>query len=395
MSELLSHLRVVDLTRVLAGPWATQALADFGAEVIKIERPGVGDDTRSWGPPWVGEANDPNAQLNSGYFQSANRGKRSVCVDLTNDQELTQLKELIRSADVLVENYKTGALAKYGLDYQSVSELNPKIVYCSVTGFGQTGPRANEAGYDAMIQGMGGLMSITGVAEGEPGAGPQKVGVAVADLMTGMYALSGIQAALLYREQTGEGQHIDISLFDTQLAWLANQAQNYLVGGEVPQRKGTGHPNIVPYQAMPTADGYMMLAVGNDAQFKRCCDVIGLPDLPSDERFTTNSARVAHREILVPMIETQLKTQTSTHWIAQFNDATVPCGPINDIGQAFDEPQAKARGVVQTLQHPVIGDVPSVANPLKFSKTPIAYRLAPPMLGEHTHNYIKQDGLNE
>jgi len=389
MSQLLSHIRVIDLTRVLAGPWATQTLADFGAEVIKIERPEKGDDTRSWGPPWAGEPNDPDAQMNSGYFQSANRGKRSVCVDLNDQDQLEKLKELIRSADVLVENYKTGALAKYGLDYESVSKLNGKIIYCSVTGFGQTGPRASEAGYDAMIQGMGGLMSITGVADGQPGAGPQKVGVAVADLMTGMYALSGIQAALIYREKTQQGQYIDISLFDTQLAWLANQAQNYLVGGTVPQRKGTGHPNIVPYQAMPTADGFMMLAVGNDSQFVRCCEVLELGEIPLDPRFATNASRVAHRDQLVPVLEEKLKMRPSADWIRLFNDATVPCGPINDVAQAFAEPQAKARGVVQMLQHPIIGAVPSVANPLKFSKTPIKYDLAPPMLGEHTDEYIK------
>ncbi len=386
MQQALSGIRVVDLTRVLAGPWATQALADMGAEVIKIERPGTGDDTRSWGQPLTGS--EVGGAVNSAYFQSANRGKRSVCVDFSSAEQLSQLKALVESADVVVENYKVGALAKFGLDYESLSKINPRLVYCSITGFGQTGPRAHEAGYDAMIQGMGGLMSITGPSDAESDAGPQKVGVAVADIMTGMYALSGIQAALFHRERTGEGQAIDVALFDTQLAWLANQAQNYFVSGHSPQRQGTAHPNIVPYQAVPTQDGYIMLAVGNDGQFSRLCEALAVPELANDERFSTNPQRVANRDVLLPLLFERLKTQPSQHWLQLFNSMTIPCGPINTVGEAFGEAQAQARNVEQQIEHPVMGAVKTVANPLKMSKTPIQYSLAPPMLGEHTHEYL-------
>lgn len=389
MQQPLSGIKVVDLTRVLAGPWATQSLADLGAEVIKIEHPSRGDDTRAWGKPLANSPTDTAA--NSAYFQCANRGKRSVCIDIKAAAQLAQLKQLIAGADVVVENYKVGALVKYGLDYASLSAQHPTLIYCSITGFGQTGPRATEAGYDAMIQGMGGLMSITGPADGEPGAGPQKVGVAVADIMTGMYALSGIQAALFHRQRTGEGQYIDVSLFDTQLAWLANQAQNYFVSGESPVRQGTAHPNIVPYQAVATSNGYIMLAVGNDGQFARLCQTIGLPQLADDDRFSTNPQRVAHRDQLLPLLLAALATKTSQQWLELFNEATVPCGPINSVGQAFEEPQTAARETIQTINHPTMGEVATVANPLKFSKTPIQYNLAPPTLGEHSGQYLSDD----
>ncbi|QOW19480.1 CoA transferase [Lysobacter ciconiae] len=379
----LDGVRVLDLSRILAGPWATQVLADFGADVIKVERPEGGDDTRGWGPPWLHDANgQPTAE--SAYYLCANRGKRSVAIDFTGQEGQRLIREMARHCDILVENYKVGGLAKYGLDYASLKAINPKVVYCSITGFGQTGPYAKRAGYDAAIQAIGGLMSITGEPEGSPGGVPQKVGVAATDLMTGMYAVSAILAALRHAERHGEGQHIDLALLDTQVAWLANQASNYLVGGEVPQRQGSAHPNIVPYQVMPTADGYFMLAVGNDGQFARFCEVLGDPELVTDPRYATNAARVANRDRLVPYLEQRLAAQPSAHWLAELERATVPCAPVNRIDQVFDDPQVQARGMRIELPHPTAGHVPGVANPVRFSSTPIAYGHAAPGLGEHT-----------
>jgi crotonobetainyl-CoA:carnitine CoA-transferase CaiB-like acyl-CoA transferase len=381
MSGPLTGVRVLDLSRILAGPWATQVLADFGAEVFKIEKPEGGDDTRRWGPPYLKDAEGKDTEL-SAYFVSANRGKYSIALDFTTQEGQATLHHLIKHCDVLVENYKVGGLKKYGLDYDSIKAINPAIIYCSITGFGQTGPMAQEPGYDAIIQGMGGLMSITGEADGKPGGGPQKVGVAVADLMTGMYAVSAITAALYHREKTGEGQYIELALLDTQVAWLANQNMNYLIGGDVPQRCGTAHPNIVPYQAMPSKDGHFMLAVGNDRQFRRLCEVIGCPELATDPRFATNQQRVVHRECLIERLLQIFNQKASGEWLTLLKAAQVPCAPINSIKEVFEDPQVKARSLLFELNHPQLGAVPQVANPIKFSKTPIEYGKAPPALGE-------------
>ena len=385
----LDDVRVLDLSRILAGPWATQVLADFGADVIKVERPEGGDDTRGWGPPWLHDM-DGKPTAESAYYLCANRGKRSVAIDFTGEQGQALIREMAKHCDVLVENYKVGGLAKYGLDYASLKAINPKLVYCSITGYGQTGPYAKRAGYDAAIQAIGGLMSITGEPDGTPGGVPQKVGVAATDLMTGMYAVSAILAALRHAERHGEGQHIDLALLDTQVAWLANQASNYLVGGVVPQRQGTAHPNIVPYQVMATSDGYFMLAVGNDGQFARFCAVLGEPGLSADPRYTTNAARVANRDQLVPYLAQRLATRPSAHWLTELDQATVPCAPVNRIDEVFADPQVQARGMRIELPHPTAGHVPGVANPVRFSATPIEYGHAAPGLGEHTDTVLAE-----
>lgn len=376
----LVGVRVLDLSRVLAGPWATQGLADFGAEVIKIERPGIGDDTRAWGPPWLHA--DPQAQ--SAYFLSANRGKKSVAIDFTDARGAALVRELAQYADVVVENFKVGALKKYALDFESLSQLNPRLIYCSITGFGQTGPTAHLPGFDAMIQAQGGMMSLTGVMDNEPGAGPQKVGVAIADLMTGMYAQTAITAALVHRQSSGVGQWIDLSLLDCQVAMLANQALNYLVSGNVPQRLGNAHPNIVPYQSFACSDHMLMIAVGNDRQFAAFCQQIGHPEWATDSCFCTNAARVAHRALLVGLCAEILKTQPVAYWQALFDDANVPCGPINDLAQVFAHPQVQARSMQFCLNDADGAPVPQVANPVRFSNTPINYAQPPPRLGEHT-----------
>jgi formyl-CoA transferase len=385
----LSNLTILDLSRILAGPWATQMLADLGAEVIKIEKPGEGDDTRRWGPPWLTAA-DGTPTAESAYYLAANRGKRSVAIDIAHPEGADLVRRLAAGADVLVENFKVGGLAKYGLDWATLSALNPRLVYCSITGYGQTGPNAHRAGYDAAIQAEAGLMSITGEPDGAPGAGPQKVGVAVADLMTGMYAVAGILAALRHAERTGQGQHIDLALYDTQVGWLANQAMNWLVGGVVPERRGTAHPNIVPYQVMPAADGHFMLAVGNDAQFRRCCEVIGAPELADDPRYATNAARVAHRDTLVPLLADILRTRPAAEWLARLEAATVPCGPVNTLDAVFASEQSRDRGLRIDLPHPVAGSVPQVANPLRLSATPVEYPRAPPLLGADTRDVLMQ-----
>ena len=385
--SLLAGVRVLDLSRILAGPWATQVLADFGAQVIKIERPGAGDDTRGWGPPYLRDA-DGNDTAESAYYLCANRGKHSVAIDFTTPRGQALIGELVAHCDVLVENYKVGGLAKYGLDFASLHALNPKLVYCSITGFGQDGPYAQRAGYDAAIQAIGGLMSVTGEPDGAPGAGPQKVGVAATDLMTGMYAATAILAALRHAERTGVGQHIDLALLDTQVAWLANQASNYLVGGVVPGRQGTAHPNIVPYQVMPASDGYFMLAVGNDAQYARFCGVIGEPSLATDPRYATNAARVAHRAELVPRLQQLLSTRPAAEWLAALDAVQVPCNPVNRIDQVFDDAQVQARGLRIELPHASGREVPMVRNPLKFSATPLRYERAAPVLGEHTRDVL-------
>lgn len=383
----LKGIKVLDLSRILAGPWATQLLADYGATVWKIERPEVGDDTRHWGPPFLKDTRGEDTE-ESAYYLATNRGKHSIAVDITSESGQAVIRRLVAQADILVENFKVGGLAKYGLDYTSLASVNPGLIYCSITGFGQTGPDAGQAGYDAMVQARGGLMSITGERDGLPGAGPQKVGVAVADLMAGMYAVSAILAALHHRDRTGEGQQIDLGLLDTQVAWLANQGMNYLIGGEAPVRQGTAHPNIVPYQALPTADGFLMLAVGNDRQFAACCRVLGDPALAGDPRFSSNRRRVEHREQLIPLLEGLFRRETTAEWSRLLSAEHVPCGPINDIAEVFEDPQVLARGMRLDLPHPLAGTVPQVANPVKFSRTPIEYQGAPPLLGADTETVL-------
>ncbi|MFD2164992.1 CaiB/BaiF CoA transferase family protein [Thalassotalea euphylliae] len=379
----LSGIKVLDLSRILAGPWSTQVLADYGATVWKIERPERGDDTRQWGPPFLKNAAGEDTS-DSAYYLSANRGKQSITADIASTEGQTFIKALVKEADIVVENFKVGGLKRYGLDYESLKAVNPSIIYCSITGFGQTGPYAEQAGYDAMIQAMGGLMSITGEQANLPGGDPQRVGVAVADLMTGMYAVSGILAALHHRNNTGEGQHIDIALLDTMVAFLANQGSNYLVSGEPPTRMGTAHPNIVPYQAFAVKDGHILLAVGNDNQFKKCCEVMGVAELAEDSLYATNASRVEHRENLVLILSNILKTKVLDEWLTLFNDANVPCGPINTLDRVFENPQVIHRNMQFSLSHPEAGQVPLVANPVNFSVTKTKYHQAPPTLGQHT-----------
>ncbi len=383
MAGPLNGIVVLDLSRVLAGPWATQALADYGAEVIKIEKPGSGDDTRQWGPPWLKDRAGQDTR-ESAYYLSTNRGKKSVAIDLAHPEGQALIRDLARGADVLVENFKVGGLARYGLDYATLAAANPRLVYLSISAFGQDGPDAAGPGYDAMVQGMGGLMSLTGLPDDEPGGGPQKVGVAVADLMCGMYGLSSVLAALFERQASGQGQYIDLALLDSQVAWLANQNMNYLVGGTPPRRQGTAHPNIVPYQAFATADGYLMLAVGNDAQFTRFCEAAGRPDIAADPRFQDNQSRVAHRAELVPQVQELLRSRPTAQWLARLREANVPCGPINDLAQVFAEPQIRHRGMRIDLPHPTAGSVPGVRHPALFSRTSLEYRRAPPELGADT-----------
>jgi len=378
---LLDHIRVLDLSRVLAGPWCTQCLADFGAVVWKVEHPVRGDDTRAWGPPWHGES---GAARESAYYLSANRGKFSIAIDFARPQGSDLVRRLAMQADIVVENFKVGGLAAYGLDCASLSALNPRLIYCSISAFGQDGPAAASPGYDAMIQAASGLMSITG----EPGGTPQKVGVAVTDLMTGMYAVAAILAALHERERSGRGQHIDLSLFDTQIATLANQSLSFLVSGRTPARLGTAHPSIVPYQAFATADGHIMLAVGNDRQFADLCVQLGEPELARDERYVTNALRVRNRDSLVPRVSELLARRTSREWLDAFNRAAIPCGPINSIAEAFAEPQAVHRKLRFDLPRAQGGTVPQVRNPAIFSRSPITNTLPPPALGEHTNDVL-------
>jgi crotonobetainyl-CoA:carnitine CoA-transferase CaiB-like acyl-CoA transferase len=391
MAGALSHIRVLDLTRVLAGPWACQMLADLGAEVIKIERPGSGDDTRAWGPPYLKDREGKDTR-ESAYFLSANRGKKSVTLDISTPEGQAIVRKLALESDVFIENYKVGDMARYGLSYADLKEANPRLVYCSVTGFGQDGPMASFAGYDFIIQGMGGLMSITGERDDLPGGGPQKLGVAFSDLMTGMYSSVAILAALENRHKTGEGQYIDMALLDVQVAAMANMNMNYLASGVVPKRQGNAHANIVPYQVFRTREGHMVLAVGNDRQFAKFCAIAGCPELASDARFAKNADRVRNREILVPMLQEVLLQRTTQEWVAPLEAAGVPSGPINDIAQTFEHPQVRHRKMKVDLPHPQSGTVPSVANPIKFSSTPITYGSAPPLLGQHTQDILSTLG---
>jgi crotonobetainyl-CoA:carnitine CoA-transferase CaiB-like acyl-CoA transferase len=389
MNNALSHITVLDLSRILAGPWAGQMLADLGAEVIKIERPETGDDTRVWGPPLLRNADGTeNPGADAAYYLCANRNKKSVTVDFTTPEGQSIVRRIASTSDVVLENFKVGGLKAYGLDYASLKAVNPRLIYCSITGFGQTGPYASRAGYDFLIQGMGGLMSITGRGPLEPGAGPQKAGVAVTDILTGLYASIGILAALTHRERTGLGQYIDVSLLDVQVACLANQALNYLVSGQVPERLGNAHPNIVPYQDFPTSDGHMIIAVGNDAQFARLCAAAGLAELANDPRFSTNKQRVGNRALLIETLCAATRTRPTAQWVADLERVGVPCGPINPIDAVFADPQVRARAMQVDLPHPLAGVVPLVANPLRLSATPVTYRTAPPTLGAHTREIL-------
>ena len=383
----LAHLTVVDLSRVLAGPWCTQLLADLGAEVIKIERPGSGDDTRRWGPPFLKDANGSDT-AEAAYYLACNRGKQSVAVDFTSPEGGRIVRDLCRQADIVVENFKVGALARYGLDHAALAAINPRLVYCSITGFGQTGPYAERAGYDFIIQGIGGFMSVTGERDDKPGGGPQKAGIAVADLMTGMYAATAILAAIAHRAVSGVGQYIDVALLDTQVAMMASLNMNYLVSGTPPGRAGNAHQNIVPYQVFDCADAPLILAVGNDGQFARFCEVAGRTAWLDDSRFATNSERVRHRDVVVPLIAELMRTRTQRDWLAPLEAAGVPCGPINRLDRVFADPQVIARGMRVDMPHPLTGTVPQVGNPLKFSLTPVAYTRPPPLLGEHTRNVL-------
>ena len=389
MAGPLSGIRVLDLSRVMAGPWCTQILADLGAEVIKIERPGLGDDTRHWGPPWFKDAQG-NTTTQSAYYLSANRGKHSVTVDIGSEEGQALIRELAAECDVLVENFKTGGLDKKGLGYADLSKINPGLIYCSVTGFGHTGPMAADAGYDYLIQAQSGLMSITGVADGQPGAGPMRVGMAVADLTTGMNAVIAILSAVHHRTNPGEGQHLDMALLDVQVSWMANQAQNYFCSGKVPGRTGEYHPNLAPYQPFPTKDGKVIIAVGNDGQFQRLCKALGQPELAEDPRFATNPQRVLHREELVGKLCECTRTRTSREWMDCLVGVHVPCGPIQNLAEVFEDPQVLARNMKIELEHPQLGKVPGIANPIKFSKTPQVYRKAPPLLGEDTDTILQR-----
>ncbi|SAL50676.1 L-carnitine dehydratase/bile acid-inducible protein F [Caballeronia sordidicola] len=385
----LDGIRVLDLSRVLAGPWCTQNLADLGAEVFKIERPGTGDDTRTWGPPFLRDAGGRDTS-ESAYFLCANRNKQSVAIDMSSPEGAALIREFAKSCDVVVENFKVGGLKKYGLDYESLSALNPRLVHCSVTGFGQSGPLSQRAGYDFLIQGMGGLMSITGEPDSVAGGGPEKVGVAVTDLMAGMYATTGILAALMEREKSGLGQHLDIALLDCQLAMLANQSMNYLTTGVAPRRMGNAHPNIVPYQTFAASDGHVIVACGNDGQFRALCTAMNVPELAIDSRFATNSGRSVNRAELLPQLAAVFATRTRDAWVEALEACGVPCGPINDIEQAFGSEQAVHRGAAREIAHPVAGVAPTVASPLRLSATPVQYDHAPPMLGEHTNAVLRE-----
>jgi crotonobetainyl-CoA:carnitine CoA-transferase CaiB-like acyl-CoA transferase len=389
MPGALSNLRVLDLSRILAGPWAGQLLGDLGAEVIKIERPVSGDDTRAWGPPYLTDS-EGRATNVAAYFLCANRNKKSVAIDIAKPKGQALVRKLAACSDVVLENFKVNGLQPYGLDYTSLCAVNPRLVYCSITGFGQTGPYATRPGYDALIQGMSGLMSITGSPEGEPGAGPQKIGVALTDVLTGLYAAVAILAALSDRERTGRGQHIDLALLDTQVACLANQAMNYLTTGVAPRRMGNAHPNIVPYQDFPTADGYVIIAVGNDSQFRSLCRALCEPQWADDDRFRTNADRVANRSALIALIAQATVLKSTRDWVELLEANNVPGGPINTIRDVFEDAQVRARHLRQEMPHPRIGRIPIVANPIRMSRSAMEYRLAPPLLGEHTRQVLME-----
>lgn len=388
----LDGIKVLDLSRVLAGPWCSQNLADLGADVIKVERPDTGDDTRSWGPPYLKDANGVDTG-EAAYYLSTNRNKRSIAIDIASPDGADLVREMAARCDILVENFKVGGLKKYGLDYETIKAINPRLIYCSITGFGQTGPLASLPGYDFMIQGMGGLMSITGERDDLPGGGPQKAGVAVTDIITGMYAAVAILGALQERNRSGLGQHIDLALLDCHVAMLANQNLNYMTSGIAPKRAGNAHQNVVPYQVFASSDGHLIVATGNDSQYRAYCQAIGRPDLAVHPDYATNSQRLVNRVVLIKELETIMKTRTRDDWIAALQKVGVPCGPINNIEQVFANPQVKAREIWKTMPHPLAGTTPTTANPIRYSETPIQYRMAPPLLGQHTDEILKELGL--
>ena len=389
MAGPLEGIRVVDLSRILAGPWCTQILGDLGAEVLKVEHPVRGDDTRQWGPPWLRDTRG-NATGESSYYLSANRNKASLAIDLQKPEGQRLLRQLVARSDVFIENFKVGGLAKYGLDHESLRRERPELIYVSITGFGQTGPMADQPGYDYLIQGLGGLMSITGLPEGTPGGGPQRVGIAISDITTGLYAAIGILAALHHRERTGEGQYIDLALLDTLVGWLANQASSYLTGGVVPGLTGKWHPNLAPYQPFRTGDGNIIIAVGNDLQFSALCRFLGRPELAEDPRFCTNPDRNRHREELEDELQPEFGKRPSAYWLEHLPRQGVPASAINNIAQTFAMPQVQARDMQIELDHPLSGTVAGVANPLKFSRTPVSYRRAAPLHGQDTERVLRE-----
>ena len=385
----LSHIRVLDLSRVLAGPWCTQNLADLGADVIKVEKPGVGDDTRHWGPPFAKDAQGQDSS-ETAFFIAMNRNKRSITVDISTPEGQDIIRKLVAESDVLIENYKVSQLVKYGLDYAALQKVKPDLIYCSITGFGQTGPYANRPGYDMIIEGMGGFMSVTGEAENVPGASPQKAGVPIADIFTGMYATNAIMAALIHRDRTGEGQCIDMALLDTQIAVMANAASAYLCTEQIPQRLGNASATIVPYQTFPTSDGWIIVAAGNNSQFKHFVTVGGQAQLANDPCFHDNPERVKHRDQLVPLLEAMTRQKTKAEWIHLLEEAKVPCGPINNFKEVFEDPQVQARGIEVTVPHPAVGQMKLVASPMHLSQSPVQYNMPPPMLGQHTREVLQE-----
>ena len=392
-AQSLASVRVLDLSRVLAGPWCTQTLADLGADVIKVERPGSGDDTRGWGPPFLKDRTGADT-AEAAYYLGTNRNKRSVAVDIGTPRGQALIRQLVLQSDVFVENFKVGDMARFGLDAAALCALNPRLVYCSVTGFGQTGPYRERAGYDYAVQGIGGLMSVTGERDDRPGGGPQKVGVAVTDLFTGMYAAVAILAALRHRDACGQGQVVDMALLDTQVAMLANLGANYLATGVAPARMGNAHQNIVPYQVFEVADGHLILAVGNDGQFAKFCAVAGVPELALDPLYARNADRVRHRETLVPKLASLLLQRSKSDWLAALEAAKVPCGAINNLDEVFTDPQVRHRGMAVAMPHPLTDDLRLVASPMKLSATPVAYTRAPPTLGQHTDEVLAEAGLS-
>lgn len=389
MSGPLSHLRVLDLSRIMAGPWAGQILADLGADVIKVERNGEGDDTRKWGPPYLKDTRE------SGYYLSVNRGKRSIEVDIATAAGQEVIRQIAATSDIVLENFKAGTLSRYNLGYEDLKKVNPRLIYGSITGFGQDGPRRDEVAYDFMIQAMGGLMSVTGQRDDQPGGGPQKVGVPIVDIMTGMYTAIAVLAALANRERTNVGDHIDIAMLDVSVAMLANQAMNFLVSGETPHRTGNKHPNIQPQDVFPVADGHIVLAAGNDEQFRRFAAVLGAPEWADDDRFATNAARVTNLAQLHPMITERFVTQPLKHWLDALGTAKVPCGPINTVPMAFNEPQVVHRQMLQDLPHPLGGTVKQVVSPMRLANAPLTFDRPPPLLGQHTDEILKSFGLEK
>jgi crotonobetainyl-CoA:carnitine CoA-transferase CaiB-like acyl-CoA transferase len=394
MAGPLSHIRILDLSRIMAGPWAGQILADLGADVVKVERPGAGDDTRGWGPPFLKDRSGAETR-EAGYYLSVNRGKRSITLDLDKPDGQRVVRALAERSDIVLENFKVGTLARFGLGYEQLKAVNPKLIYCSITGFGQTGPRRDAAAYDFMIQAMCGLMSVTGEPDDQPGGCPEKVGVPIVDIMSGMYAAISVLAALARRNETGRGDYIDIGMLDVGVSFLANQAMNYLVSGKAPRRTGNAHPNIQPQDVFASRDGYMVLVVGNDGQFAKCCEVLGRPQWATDERFAKNSGRVRNRAVLNPLIAEILRARDTADWIARLEAAGVPCGPINTVPQVFEEAQVRHRGMLAEIAHPLAGTVPQVVSPMRFAEAPLAFERAPPLLGQHTAEILRELGIED